>query len=269
MLAIALAAGMLLPAASSSAEPALTDAHGNVDPSVATADTPASRLYNARCGSCHEHPQGRIPPRSSLRYSPPENVRHALVDGAMKPMTAGLSDADILSLVVFLTGSKPDVAADPMANRCATPADEVVLSPGDWTSTHGDDSNSRFRGNTGVDAGCNLLAAAEMELRLSRARRGAGNAGGKSGISCLEQPRGVTGCGQRLHALGPSGGRSPRALRQPGDVAGTWCAGAGSARVRRRQQHRYGSRCGHRRRALAHASRGARAVAHNRRSEHP
>lgn len=168
VLAIALAAGMLLHAASSSAEPALTDAHGNVDPSVAAADTPASRLYNARCGSCHEHPQGRIPPRSALRYSPPENVRHALVDGAMKPMTTGLSDADILSLVVFLTGSKPDVPVDPMANRCATPADEVVLSPGDWTSTHGDDSNSRFRGNTGVDAG----AISSLQLKWSFAYPG-------------------------------------------------------------------------------------------------
>ncbi|MBK8994101.1 MAG: PQQ-binding-like beta-propeller repeat protein [Gammaproteobacteria bacterium] len=152
VLAIALAAGMQFPAAPSFAEPSLLDAHGNVDASIASADTPASRLYDARCASCHEHPQGRIPPRASLRYSPPENVRHALVHGAMRPMAQGLSDAQILSLVVYLTGREPEQPRDPLANACAGPTAAVLLVAGDWTSTHGDESNSRYRGDAGVDA---------------------------------------------------------------------------------------------------------------------
>lgn len=164
----ALLAGALLAAVPAGAGPALLDAHGNVNAAAANTDTPAARLYGARCADCHDRPQGRVPPRSALVYTPAENVRHALVDGAMKPMAAGLSEREVLSLVVFLTGRAPEAAVDPMAHACRTPGAPVTIADGDWSSTHGDAANSRFR----ADAGIAAADIAGLELKWSFAYPG-------------------------------------------------------------------------------------------------
>ena len=127
------------------------DAHGNVI-ADGDGDSPAGQLYAERCASCHDHPQGRVPPRSSLRYTPPENVLHALREGPMRLMAEGLSDEQIRSLVVLLTGREAEATADPMANACTTPVDQVVLDPADWKSIQADPRNIRYRADAGIDA---------------------------------------------------------------------------------------------------------------------
>lgn len=193
---------------------AAIDAHGNVDPAAGTdTSSPAAQLFAARCASCHDHPQGRTPPRAALRYRPPDAVEHALVAGPMRPMAAGLGDEEIRSLVVYLTGRKPGPRVDPLANRCASPGRPPVLAADDWSSTHGNAANSRFRAGAGIDAD----AVPRLALKWAFAYPG-----GASGPVTLAGERvflaassyvialdAATGCAHWAHA---AGGRIVRAV---------------------------------------------------------
>ncbi|MCG3168616.1 MAG: Polyvinylalcohol dehydrogenase [Pseudomonadales bacterium] len=158
---------LLLAAATGPAGAVQLDAHGNVIGGPGE-DAPAARLYAARCASCHDHPEGRVPPRAALRYTPPENVLHALRAGAMRPMAEGLSDEQIRSLVVLLTGREAEPPVDPMANACTSPLDEVVLEPSDWSSIQADPRNVRYRADAGIDA----ASVPKLRLRWSFAYPG-------------------------------------------------------------------------------------------------
>ena len=63
-------------------------------------------LYAERCAACHDHPQGRIPPRiliSTVRA--PEDIVAALASGVMRQQATGLGEQEIRALAVFLTGT--------------------------------------------------------------------------------------------------------------------------------------------------------------------
>lgn len=124
----------------------LMDGMGNINADVLNADSPAAALYESRCAQCHDNPIGRIPPRASLRYRPAEGVYETLVSGAMSPMADGLSDSQIKSLVVLLTGREPRKITDPNSNRCAaSESPPVLVGEGDWASINGDIQGRRFR----------------------------------------------------------------------------------------------------------------------------
>ena len=143
----AAALALLLFPASLMAEPELMEGLGHAKLDANEAATPAGKLYAERCAVCHDNAAGRIPPRSALRYRPPESVLHALTNGLMKPMVAGLDDAQVKSLVVLLTGRDPKPPQDPMQNACpeAERSQRVVIGADDWTQIHRDIRGSRFR----------------------------------------------------------------------------------------------------------------------------
>lgn len=188
------------------------DAHGNLI-ADADEDSPAALLYAERCASCHDRPQGRVPPRSALRYTPAENVLHALRQGPMRLMTEGLSDEQIRSLVVLLTGRDAEPPVDPMANACTTPLDEVVLDPTDWKSIQADPRNIRYRADAGLDA----TSVPRLRLKWSFAYPGrasgpvslAGNRVYLSSSSHVVSLDAASGCTRWAH---PVDGRIVRAV---------------------------------------------------------
>jgi len=67
----------------------------------------AKTTFDAKCASCHDHPNDRIPSREAISGTGPDNIVRALSEGVMKPMAAGLSNADIEGVAVYLTGTMP------------------------------------------------------------------------------------------------------------------------------------------------------------------
>lgn len=136
----------------SAQEAPLMDGMGNINSDVLNADSPAASLYKSRCAQCHDNANGRIPPRASLRYQPPENAYAALVSGSMSPMAEGLSEEQIISLVKLLTGREPSPIPDPNTQLCAKQSSAVQLAEGDWSNTHGDFRGLRYRQHRSLNA---------------------------------------------------------------------------------------------------------------------
>ena len=133
-------------------EAPLMDGMGNIINDNAGANSAADALYQEHCASCHDAASGRVPPRASLRYRPPENVYQALRSGVMAPMASTLSDTEINALVKLLTGREPRPITDPGLALCTSDGNPVRLQAGDWTNTHGDLRGSRFRTLSGFDS---------------------------------------------------------------------------------------------------------------------
>ncbi|HEX3700883.1 MAG TPA: PQQ-binding-like beta-propeller repeat protein [Phenylobacterium sp.] len=110
-------------------------------------------IFQARCAQCHEPAVGRAPTRAELAGRSPEEVYDALTGGAMKPMAAGLSQAEIYGVTRFLTGKSPtpDVAAGPDPNPCPTHPALEPKAPA-WTGWGRDLANSRYQPDPGLKA---------------------------------------------------------------------------------------------------------------------
>src|SRR5580693_9986984 len=59
-------------------------------------------LYQERCASCHDSPQGRIPSIGAIKQMTGEAVYAALTNGVMKSQTSGLSTQEVISLLVYI-----------------------------------------------------------------------------------------------------------------------------------------------------------------------
>jgi polyvinyl alcohol dehydrogenase (cytochrome) len=59
-------------------------------------------LYRARCASCHESPEGRVPSIGAIKQMTGEAIYAALTNGAMKSQTSGLSTQEVISLLVYI-----------------------------------------------------------------------------------------------------------------------------------------------------------------------
>jgi len=112
-----------------------------------------AKLFADRCAACHDHPQGRIPPRYILNRLWPDQVVTALTAGPMKQQAAGLSQDDIGALVFFLTRKQAGGAEpDPNANLCTTPAGPIDLDGPRWNGWGRDIENTRFQPDPGIAA---------------------------------------------------------------------------------------------------------------------
>jgi len=128
------------------------------------ADTPVAAtangapIYAQRCATCHDHAQGRIPPRYMLSHKTADQVVRALTTGPMRQQAAGLSADDIKALAIFITykraGAWPE--PDPAANGCKPHAEPAMLRPSsagtDWNGWGRDMENSRFQPEPGFTA---------------------------------------------------------------------------------------------------------------------
>lgn len=112
----------------------------------------AEALYSQRCANCHDNPSNNTPPRAALAYRNSTSIVRVLRDGSMRNMAAGLSDEQVRSLAVLLTGNEPGPAVDVMSNACSSSGGPVTLGGKDWPSLGGDFENSRHRGPAGIRA---------------------------------------------------------------------------------------------------------------------
>ena len=90
--------------------------------SGAKAEQPdAAKIFVERCAVCHDHPTGRTPARAYLLPRLPSEIVHALSRGVMRTQAAGLTEAQMGALAVYLTGRPLDREPDARANSCAVP----------------------------------------------------------------------------------------------------------------------------------------------------
>ncbi|MGZ3403128.1 MAG: outer membrane protein assembly factor BamB family protein [Phenylobacterium sp.] len=116
-------------------------------------------VFNTRCKACHEPNIDRAPSRATLATYPPAAIIDALTNGVMKPMAAGLSDADKQNVAAFLTA--PDASAQTAAARRPAPPAAVGVdvkcetnppikaTGSDWTSV-GLETSHRYQANPGL-----------------------------------------------------------------------------------------------------------------------
>jgi polyvinyl alcohol dehydrogenase (cytochrome) len=150
--------GLELVAAAILCVPFVSDAADNgrvmpsSDPILESAE--GAQLYTARCAVCHDHPGARTPPKILIAtIRSPEEVAEALSHGVMRSQAAGLSDAQIRGIAIYLTGHAPAASTwNPLANRCQKPAGAVRFGAADWNGWGRDDGNTRFQPDGGLSA---------------------------------------------------------------------------------------------------------------------
>lgn len=110
-------------------------------------------IFKARCASCHEPAVDRAPPRQQLATRSPEEVFDAMTLGVMKPMTEGLTDAEIYGVVRYLTGKSPvpQTASAPDPNPCKTNPPLQANGP-QWNGWGNGVENLRYQPNPGFTA---------------------------------------------------------------------------------------------------------------------
>jgi polyvinyl alcohol dehydrogenase (cytochrome) len=134
-------------------------------PFAAHAQSAGGDVFNARCKACHDPAIDRAPNRATLATYPPAAIVDALTNGVMKPMAAGLSDADKQAVATYLTSAPPSEAPPVAAARPQgrpTPAavgvdvkcqvnPPIKATASDWTSV-GLDRSHRYQANPGLTA---------------------------------------------------------------------------------------------------------------------
>jgi polyvinyl alcohol dehydrogenase (cytochrome) len=113
------------------------------DPSAANKDGEA--LYRQRCATCHDAGLSRAASRTALQRMSPESVRLALTTGAMSKQVAGLSPAQLDSLIRFLAGQTPAHPQPDAANACPAADAPFLDSLPRWSGWGADPSQPRFQ----------------------------------------------------------------------------------------------------------------------------
>jgi polyvinyl alcohol dehydrogenase (cytochrome) len=120
-------------------------------------------VFNGRCKGCHEPAIERAPTKTTLATYPAATIVDALTNGVMKPMAAGLSDADKQNVAAYLTaGSAPTSQSAAARGRPAAPAavgvdvkcetnPPIKATGSDWTSV-GLETSHRYQANPGLKA---------------------------------------------------------------------------------------------------------------------
>jgi len=150
-------AGLALAAASALAQPSApqrpTPKPGYVVPpenSAGLYPVSGEPIFKAKCAGCHEPAVGRAPAKELLAARSPEEVYDALTVGAMTPMAAGLSDAELYGVVRFITGKSPvpNAPQAPDPNPCKAMSPLRPDAPR-WNGWGGDLANSRYQPKPG------------------------------------------------------------------------------------------------------------------------
>ncbi len=99
-------------------------------------------IYKERCASCHDMPEGRTPPLSTIKAMTGEAIFIALTSGAMKTQAEGLSVAQIFTLLGHIapTGGVPTT----ITPTCKPGASFRNTGPS-WNGWSTSVTNSRFQ----------------------------------------------------------------------------------------------------------------------------
>lgn len=138
------------------ARPAVTPRPGYVVPpenSAGLYPVSGEPIFKARCAGCHEPAIERAPTRQMLSARTPEDVYDVLTIGAMKPMTQGMTPAELYGVVRFITGKSPvpPPAQGPDANPCEVNGPLRPDGPR-WNGWGRDLANSRYQPKPGFTA---------------------------------------------------------------------------------------------------------------------
>jgi polyvinyl alcohol dehydrogenase (cytochrome) len=131
-------------------------------PVAALAADPAppdgAALYKQRCAACHDSPDAssRAPPKAALAARAPNDIFEVLAHGVMAPMAAGLHDADLDAIALYLTGKPPTHAAAAPTDLDAAAACKTTPPPGvggpRWNGWSPTLDNARFQADGGLSA---------------------------------------------------------------------------------------------------------------------
>jgi polyvinyl alcohol dehydrogenase (cytochrome) len=117
-------------------------------------------LYRARCASCHDSPEGRVPSFGAIKQMTGEAIYAALTNGAMKSQASGLSTQEVLSLLVYIAPTGISNAKPAFEKSCTgnTPLKPDASAWGDpWGGWSPGVTNSRYQ-----DAKAAGLTAAQV-----------------------------------------------------------------------------------------------------------
>ena len=148
--------------------PAMASAAQSAPPSDGAA------IYQQRCAGCHEHPDAssRAPARAALATRTPNHVFDTLDQGAMAPMAAGLSHADLDAVALYLTGKSPIHAAaaaqDPDTAAACKTSTRPALAGARWNGWSPTLDNARFQ----TDGGLRAQDVARLKVKWAFAFQG-------------------------------------------------------------------------------------------------
>src|SRR5215472_3825864 len=74
-------------------------------------------IYKERCASCHDAPEGRVPPLSAIKAMSGEAIYVALTAGAMRSQAQGLSTLQIFALLGYIAPTGGASANTPALTR--------------------------------------------------------------------------------------------------------------------------------------------------------
>src|SRR5215469_5608722 len=122
-------------------------------------------IYKERCASCHDAPEGRVPPLSAIKAMSPEAVYTALTNGVMKTQAEGLSTAQVFALIGYIAPTGGTHAAP--ASLTKTCKDEAPFRPAaralEWNGWSPSVTNSRFQDASG--AGLRATDVPKLKLK--------------------------------------------------------------------------------------------------------
>ncbi len=109
-------------------------------------------IYKERCASCHDMPEGRVPPLSAIKAMSGEAIYIALTTGAMKTQAQGLSTVQIFTLLGYIAPTGGTAAnAPPIARTCKADAPagsanfKSAMTAPRWNGWSTSATNSRFQ----------------------------------------------------------------------------------------------------------------------------
>ena len=166
-IAAILAAGFLQ--ASAQTPPAAGN-EGAGPPPANAVNVKGSEIFDAKCKQCHDPAVERAPTKAGLAQRWPEDIIASLKTGLMAPMAAGMSEDDMKTLAVYLTGRQVGVnfaTAEEGKHTC--PAANTFKPAGaSWNGWSPDKENTR------VAVGSTIKAAdvPKMKVKWSFAYQG-------------------------------------------------------------------------------------------------
>ncbi|MFL6416044.1 MAG: PQQ-binding-like beta-propeller repeat protein [Bryobacteraceae bacterium] len=134
---------------------------------VRQSESTGTDVFMEKCATCHGNALVTNAPQSTiLKQMTPEHIYDVLTNGVMKPMAAGLSDAQLRAVSEYLGGRKIDTAevgaAKSMPNTCLENAGVRSIDGPSWNGWSVDNANTRSQSL----AGASLSAGQVARLKL-------------------------------------------------------------------------------------------------------
>ncbi len=113
-------------------------------------------LYQQRCATCHDQAEDYTPPKSTFSFRSPGFVIETLSNGAMQAQAQGLSEQQIQSIAMYITGKPLNAEShegdDWDINYCSFKPKPITENDFHWNGWAGDVLGSRFQENTKIKA---------------------------------------------------------------------------------------------------------------------